>query len=99
LLDTLRIRRQLADAPGLVSYALKADLARKTFWTYSVWADESSLAAFAATDPHRQIVVRLQPLMGSTRFSTNRILGADLPTTWDEMTAPLEAASTDGARS
>ena len=34
--DTMRIRRQLGQAAGLVSYTLNAGLARKTFWTFSV---------------------------------------------------------------
>ena len=53
LLDAMRIRGQLAAAPGLVGYALDAQPARKTFWTFSVWEDEQSLSRFAAADPHR----------------------------------------------
>src|SRR5262245_55998132 len=63
LRDTLRIRRQLARTEGLVGYALNAQLARKTFWTFSVWTDRNSLDAFAATDPHRNIIQRLRPRM------------------------------------
>ena len=50
--DTLRIRRQLARSEGLVGYGLNAQLARKTFWTFSVWDDRARLASFAAADPH-----------------------------------------------
>ena len=50
LLDAMRIRGQLAHAPGLVGYALDAQPARKTFWTISVWEDEQSLSRFAAAD-------------------------------------------------
>jgi len=72
LRDTLAIRRQLARAVGLVGYALDADLARKTFWTFSVWEDRASLDAFAAADPHRAITGRLRPLMGQTASSSSR---------------------------
>ena len=51
LVDTLRIRRQLARTEGLVAYALNAQLARKTFWTYSVWIDQGSLDTFPAPIP------------------------------------------------
>jgi hypothetical protein len=34
--ETMRIRRQLGQAAGLVGYTLNAGLARKTFWTFSV---------------------------------------------------------------
>jgi quinol monooxygenase YgiN len=89
LRDTLAIRRQLARADGLVGYALDAELARKTFWTFSVWQDQASLDAFAAADPHRAIIARLRPLMEQTRFEFFPIPGSDLPLTWDQMKAPV----------
>ena len=95
LRDTLRIRRQLATAPGLVGYGLKADLLAKTFWTFSVWEDQAALAAFARAEPHRQITQRLVPRMAPTRFATFTVAGDAVPTTWDDMTAPL--ADTDEA--
>ena len=39
--DTMRIRRQLGQAAGLAGYTLNAGLARKTFWTFSVWEDQA----------------------------------------------------------
>jgi hypothetical protein len=87
--DTLRIRRQLAHTDGLVGYSLNAQLSRKTFWTFSVWADRASLDAFAATDPHHQIMQRLRPRMDETRFKFFAIPGSKLPMTWDEMMAPV----------
>ena len=89
LRDTLQIRRQLADTPGLVGYALNAGLARKTFWTFSVWDDQASLDKFAAGDPHRRIIGRLRPRMGATRFEFFPVSGSDLPMTWEQMTAPV----------
>ncbi len=89
LRDALAIRRQLARADGLVGYALDAELARKTFWTFSVWQDQASLDAFASSEPHRAITRRLRPLMGQTRFEFFPVPGATLPRTWDQMKAPL----------
>lgn len=89
LRDTLTIRRQLAHAHGLVGYALDAELGRRTFWTFSVWEDRASLDAFAASDPHRAITRRLQPLMGQTRFEFFPIRGSELPLTWDQMKATV----------
>ena len=89
LRDTLAIRRQLARAGGMVGYALDAELARKTFWTFSVWEDQASLDAFAASDPHRAIIRRLQPLMGPTRFEFFPVPGSGLPMTWTQMKAPV----------
>jgi hypothetical protein len=89
LRDTLQIRRQLAETPGLVGYALNAGLVRKTFWTFSVWEDQASLDRFAAGDPHRRIIAALRPRMGQTRFEFFPVSGSDLPMTWEQMTAPL----------
>src|ERR1700757_3491456 len=91
LRDALAIRRQLARADGMVGYALDAELARKTFWTFSVWEDQASLDAFASSDPHRAIIRRLLPLMGPTHFEFFQIPGSDLPLTWDQMKAPVRS--------
>ena len=98
LRDAVAIR-QLARADGMVGYALDAELARTTFWTFSVWDDQASLDAFAASDPHRAITRRLRPLMAQTRFEFFQIPGSDLPMTWDQMKAPVRSQrSPDGAR-
>ena len=97
LRDALAIRRQLARADGMVGYALDAELARKTFWTFSVWEDQASLDAFASSDPHRAIIGRLRPLMGPTRFEFFQIPGSDLPLTWDQMKAPVRGTQTPGS--
>jgi hypothetical protein len=89
LRDTLRIRRQLAEADGLVGYALNAQLARKTFWTFSVWRDRTSLGAFAGADPHREIIGRLRPRMSESRFEFFTLRGSEIPTKWDQMMAPV----------
>jgi hypothetical protein len=81
LRDTLRIRRQLARAEGLVGYALNAQLSRKTFWTFSVWTDRASLEAFAASAPHQQIIERLRPRMRESRFEFLSLDGANVPST------------------
>jgi hypothetical protein len=85
--DTLQIRRQLGQTPGLVGYTLNAGLARKTFWTFSVWEDQASLDGFAAGDPHRRIIGGLRPRMNPTRFEFFPVSGADLPLTWGQIIA------------
>jgi hypothetical protein len=89
LRDVLKIRRQLAHTPGLVGYALNAQLARKTFWTFSVWDDQASIDTFAAADPHQQIIRALQPRMGTTKFEFFPIAGSALPMTWKQMKASV----------
>jgi hypothetical protein len=89
LADTLRIRRQLARTDGLVGYALNAQLGRKTFWTFSVWADRGSLEAFAGAEPHRRVIQRLRPRMNETRFEFLTLTGGQLPMTWEQRMAPV----------
>jgi hypothetical protein len=89
LRDTLHIRRQLAVTEGLIGYALDAELAHKTFWTFSVWTDRTSLDMFAAAEPHARIIQRLRPRMDKTRFEFFAIAGSRLPMTWNEMKAPV----------
>jgi hypothetical protein len=89
LRDTLRVRRQLAHADGLVAYALNAKLIRKTFWTFSVWTDQASLDTFAASEPHRNIIQHLGPRMGESRFNVSTVAGSGLPTDWNEMMAAV----------
>jgi hypothetical protein len=87
--DALTIRRQLATAEGLLGYALDAELAKKTFWTFSVWKSREHLDAFATSDPHRRIIQRLRPVMGESRFEFLSLAGNKLPMTWEQMKAPL----------
>ena len=91
LLDAMRIRRQLANTSGLLGYGLNAQLTHKTFWTFSVWEDQSSLDAFAGTDPHRRITRGMQPRMEESRFEFLTISGDSLPMTWEQMKAPVNS--------
>jgi hypothetical protein len=85
LTATLRIRRQLAEAPGLVGYALDAKLLNKTFWTVSAWRAREQLAAFAATDPHRRDVGKVRPAMDPTTFVFWTATAGELPISWAEV--------------
>jgi len=96
MLATLEIRKQLAKTPGLVGYALNAELMRKTFWTFSVWDDRASLDAFAAADPHRRIISGLQPQMSKTNFTFFPLAGSALPLRWEQMKAFVNPYSDEG---
>ena len=95
LRDTMAIRRQLAAADGLIGYALYAEIGKKTFWTFSVWASREALDAFARSEPHQRIIARLRPRMAETRFEFFPIGGDQLPMTWAQMKAPLRSDPSD----
>jgi hypothetical protein len=86
------IRRQLADAPGLVGYALWAKPLAKRYWTLSVWTGDDALASFMRTPPHIDVMRRLRPEMNPTRFVQWPVKGSDLPIAWSEAVRRLEAA-------
>ncbi len=54
LLQSLRVRRQLAGTPGLVGYGLDARLAHKEFRTVSVWTSERGTGAVRPLAPTRR---------------------------------------------
>ena len=55
---SMKVQRQLKTTPGLVRYAMKTDIPRKRFWTFTVWTDRKAMAAFVRTEPHATAVGR-----------------------------------------
>jgi hypothetical protein len=90
LASTLRIRRQLARAEGLVGYALDAELTRKTFWTVSAWTGRDRLYRFDGADPHRTAKDHIRPHMEPSTFVFWTATAADLPISWDEVRRRLD---------
>lgn len=62
------VRKQLADAQGLVGYTLRAKPLARDYWTLSVWVDREALHAFMRTPPHVGVMSSLKPLMRPTKF-------------------------------
>ena len=90
---TMRIRRQLAVSPGLVGYALNAELLSKTFWTVSAWTSADDMARFAAAAPHREAVAAMRPFMGRPSFVRWRCTAGELPIAWAEVRRRADDAS------
>jgi hypothetical protein len=86
---TMAIRRQLAQSEGLVGCSLKTDLPRKTFYTYSAWADDASVQRFASSDPHAREIRGLRPNMKDSHFEFTTTRGRDLPAPWKELVATV----------
>ncbi len=82
LAATMKIRRQLASAEGLIGYSLDAKLLRKTFWTLSAWESREALDAFSSADPHQARVGRIRPHMRPTTFAFWTAKASDLPVRW-----------------
>ena len=93
---TLRIRRQLAHAEGLVGYSLDAHLFRKTFLTVSAWTSQAAAEEFVHGDPHAAAMAAIRPHMGHSTFAFWTTAGEDLPLRWGDVRARLAARSRTG---
>ena len=94
---TTAIRGQLADADGLIGYALDAHLARKTFFTVSAWESQHALEAFSRADPHHARVDGIRGRMRPKTFTFWTVPGTDLPIGWAEVRRRIaEAERGDG---
>ena len=78
------VRKQLAKTEGVVGFSLLARPLRKQYATLSVWVDEQALAAFADASPHHELVAKLSPEMGPTKFVRWTIKGSDGRPSWQE---------------
>jgi hypothetical protein len=94
---TLAVRKQLAQAEGLVGYTLLAEPLSKRFWTLSAWRRQEDLGAFAQALPHADVMQALRPHMDPTAFVTWRVPGSALPIGWPEAKARLTGAPNEMA--
>ncbi|TDJ69370.1 MAG: DUF3291 domain-containing protein [Proteobacteria bacterium] len=78
-----QVDAQLAGTPGLVRYSMGSKPWTKQFWTMSVWEDEAALMAFVFGGAHKDTVARLHTDMGATKFARWKVLGTDVPLTWE----------------
>lgn len=78
------VRKQLSGCDGLIGFSLLARPWRKQYATVSVWTGEDALARFAGAQPHRDLMARLAPEMGPTKFVRWTIKGSDGRPSWSE---------------
>ncbi|MGO9903751.1 MAG: DUF3291 domain-containing protein [Solirubrobacteraceae bacterium] len=78
------VRKQLADADGLIGYTLRAKPLARDYWTLSVWSDRSALQAFIGTPPHVGVMSSLKPFMRPTKFVQWEITATDGQPSWRE---------------
>jgi hypothetical protein len=84
LLDSMRVRSQVARAPGAVGMSLVARPLRREFFTLSAWSDRAALDATVTAEPHRSVMRRQRDAMAESRFAFWEADRADLPVSWDE---------------
>jgi 3-phenylpropionate/trans-cinnamate dioxygenase ferredoxin subunit len=94
---TRQIRRQLAEAEGLVGYSLDAHVLAKEFWTLSVWEDRDSLWRFVQRMPHSQAMADLLPHMRQTEFFHFEVDGSSVPPNWEETKQRMRERETNAS--
>ena len=58
-LHATRSSRQAQRAPGFIMGALSADVPRRTFWTVTVWTDQSAMRAYQFSGAHRIVMSKI----------------------------------------
>jgi len=79
---TLGTMRQLKNSHGLIGYSLNAQMLRKRFFTLSVWEDQQALMDFVEEIPHSEIMQKLKPHMGKTKFVQWKVRAPEIPIQW-----------------
>lgn len=91
MLGSTRVMRQLDGAPGIVGWAMAADIPKLEFHTASVWEDAEALRRFNASGAHAVALTRYGDAMKRRgTFVQYRIRGADLPIDWDVARARVD---------
>lgn len=93
----LRVNRRLTRVPGVVGYALRADLQNGVFWTVSAWTDRAELGRFERTGPHRAAKRALRPVLLPATLVVWRCRADELPVRWDEVQRRIAAAGRPAA--
>lgn len=66
---SMSVQKQLKATPGLVRFAMKTDIPRKRFWTFTVWTDRKAMGTFVRTEPHATAVKRFSEWGGAGAFA------------------------------
>ena len=85
LISSLALWRQARRSPGVLGVTLKAEMLKRTFWTYSAWDDKDAISAYAGSEPHKSTVERKRKVMRESTFVFFSAPVHELPLSWDEI--------------
>ncbi|QIS10367.1 hypothetical protein [Nocardia arthritidis] len=85
LIASLALWRQARRSPGALGVALKAEMPKRTFWTYSAWQDKAAIYAYAGSEPHKSTIERKRKVMREATFVFFNASVDELPVSWDEI--------------
>jgi len=85
----LRLRRALRRAPGAISLDLAAQPLTKTFWTWSIWTDETAMNAYVRSPLHVEVMHTYRGHLARSAFQA--VEPVEAPHSWPEVRARLAA--------
>ncbi|MTE12128.1 DUF3291 domain-containing protein [Nocardia aurantiaca] len=85
LIASLALWWQARRSPGALGVALKAEMLKGTFWTYSAWEDKAAIYAYARSEPHKSTVERKRKVMRDATFVFFNAPVDELPLSWTEI--------------
>lgn len=87
------IDAEIAEADGLVGYALRGEIGGRDNWTMSIWESEEELYAFVASPAHLAAMGEADLLLEDSAFTHwTEADGSALPPTWEEALDRLDQA-------
>jgi hypothetical protein len=93
------IMKQVDTAPGVVGWSLGGNLFKLEFYTLSAWADAESLRRFVRDGDHLAALKEFeQDLRRKSRFVYYKVLGRDLPLTWQDALARQARSDQEGRK-
>ena len=89
---TRRIGEQLERQQGFVGFALRTNIPRMRFWTFTVWEDGPSARAFVNEGAHAEAIRELRPALKKFGMTRWRAAGSSLPPPWTIILKRLDDA-------
>jgi len=87
---SMRLVAQLRSTEGVISYAVKTDLPRKMFQTFTVWTDPEAMRAFVRSELHRTAVARFWDWRQEDGGATVEWTETDRPVSWRDINERLK---------
>jgi len=75
---------------GFVARSLRGELAGREVWTLTVWEDEESMAAFAASDAHLAAMGAAHEVTEQFDAAYWTLDASEMPVSWDDALLRLE---------
>jgi heme-degrading monooxygenase HmoA len=88
-----KIADELPAQPGFVGHSMRRNLVGTQAWTMTVWLDERSLGAFAASDVHRTAIAETGAALLRFRSARIELPVDEVPIAWSRARELLDLQS------